>query len=77
MPSDRSQVWSGFDGDVDGAGVLGDADAVEDVESVGGWRNESYVSPEGSLNFFPELRKSVRHGNGFIGLVPGWARRLY
>ena len=51
-----------------------DAESVEDVESFCGWRNESNVSPEGSLNFFPDSTNSVRHGNGFIRIAPFFAK---
>lgn len=45
-------------------------ESVEQLESGCGWRNESNVSPEGSLNFFPDSTNSVRHGNGFISISP-------
>ena len=65
------------DVDVGGLGLAGDVDAVEDVESFIGWRNWSYVSPEGNLKRFPDSRKRVRQFNGFICISPGFALEVF
>jgi hypothetical protein len=62
--------------DVDRVFGLGDSEAVEDVEFGSGRRNESNVSPEGSLNFFPDSTNSVRHGNGFIRIYPVFTQAI-
>lgn len=61
----------GFGVDVDFSVCV---DSVEDVESLGGWRNWSNVSPEGSLNFRPDSRKCVREFSGCIGISPVFAQ---
>lgn len=48
----------------------GNVDPVEGIELGCGWRNWSNVSLEGSLNFLPDSRKSVRQFNRLIGVAP-------
>jgi hypothetical protein len=59
------------DVDKDIIGFAVDVDAGEDVESGFGWRNWSNVSPEGSLNRFPDSTNRVRQFKGFIGAASG------
>lgn len=66
----RNVQESGVGFDVDGLGVVGEVDPVEDVELGCGRRNWSNVSPEGSLNFLPDSRKGVRQFNRLISIAP-------
>jgi len=70
VPCYLDESGGAFGIEVDSFRLRRDVDAVEDVESVGGWRNWLNVSPEGSLKRLPDSRKSVRQGNGFIGSTP-------
>ena len=51
-------------------------DSFEGIESLGGWRNWSNVSPEGSLNFRPDSRKCVREFSGCISIAPIFAQAV-
>jgi hypothetical protein len=53
--------------EIDGMGLTWDVDAAELVKFWVRWRNWSNVSPEGSLNRFPDSTKGVRQFNGLIG----------
>jgi hypothetical protein len=70
MADDVDESNIGIDIDEDVAWPSWQIDAVKDIESGFGWRNWSKVSPEGSLNFFPDSRKSVRQFNGFTCAAP-------
>jgi len=78
VPEFVSGDWdeSNFSGDVDEDFAF-DVDSVELVKSAVRWRNWSNVSPEGSLNFFPDSRKGVRQFNRFISVSPFFAEAVF
>ena len=77
VSGDADKVGLGCDVDIDRARLRWDVDAVELVKCAVRWRNWSNVSPEGSLNFFPDSRKIVRQGNRFISVSPRFAETIF
>ena len=70
MARNVDKPYLGVGVDVDGFSVLGDIDSVEGVKSCVCWGDGDDFGSKGSLNCFPDSRKSVRQGILFISILP-------